>query len=459
MRSAIRRTARRSTRGRLTAAAAACALLSAGAFLSACSATALAAQPRQAAAQPRQAGTSLQAALRRDLSDYLTTRGTAEHISAVSLQITFPGTRPAISLADGTTRYDGGPPVSASAPWQIGSNTKAFTAVILLQLEAEGKLSIDDPIGTWLPQYPAWRHITIRQLLDMTSRIPDYTSQPAFLAAIAANPSARFITAQLVSYVAGLPLGPKGWHYTNTDYILAQMIIEKVTHDTYASQLTQRITDPLRLRSTCLAPYTCPPSDAARMPAGYLYIAGVPASLLGQAMPPLALTWAQGAGGIVTSLADMTTWDRALYSGQLLPPRQQHQLESLVSEATGQPIAHTTPAGRPATAWAFSSRPAARPAPSGITRARPSATGSCMCTSPAPASSSRSRSTARRLRRPATMTWPTWPHRSTRPCRQQAHDTPATLCWWISWPIASAATHGVRQYAAPSLTFRRQLGL
>ena len=126
------------------------------------------------------------------------------------------------------------------------------------------------------------------------------------------------------------------------------MIIEKVTHDTYASQLTQRIIDPLRLRSTCLAPYTCPPSDATRMPAGYLYIAGVPPSLLGQAMPPLALTWAQGTGGIVTSLADMTTWDRALYSGQLLPPRQQHQLESLVSEKTGQPIARTTladPAG------------------------------------------------------------------------------------------------------------------
>ena len=342
MRSAIRRTARRSTRGRLTTAAAACALLSAGAFLSACSTTASA---TALAAHPRQAGTTLQAALRQDLTHYLATRRTAEHISAVSLRITFPGTRPAISLADGTTRYDGGPPVPASAPWQIGSNTKAFTAVILLQLEAEGKLSIDDPIGTWLPQYPAWRHITIRQLLDMTSRIPEYTSQPAFLDALAANPSARFTTAQLVSYVAGLPLGPKGWHYTNTDYILAQMIIQKVTHDTYASQLTQRITGPLRLRSTCLAPYTCPPSDAARMPAGYLYIAGVPASLLGQAVPPLALTWAQGAGGIVSSLADMTTWDRALFSGQLLPPRQQHQLESLVSEATGQPIARTTPAG------------------------------------------------------------------------------------------------------------------
>jgi hypothetical protein len=62
----------------------------------------------------------------------------------------------------------------------------------------------------------------------------------------------------------------------------------------------------------------------------------------GSAMPPLALTWSQGAGGIVTSLADMNAWDRALYQGRLLPPRQQHQLESLVSDATGKPIRHTT---------------------------------------------------------------------------------------------------------------------
>jgi D-alanyl-D-alanine carboxypeptidase len=118
MRSAIPRTAHRSTRGRLTAAAAACALLSAGALLSASAASAL-------AAPPRQADTALRAALRHDLSDYLTARRTAEHISAVSLRVTFAGRLPAISLADGTTRYDGGPPVSASALWQIGSNTKA----------------------------------------------------------------------------------------------------------------------------------------------------------------------------------------------------------------------------------------------------------------------------------------------------------------------------------------------
>ena len=278
-------------------------------------------------------------------SRYLTARHTAEHISAVSLRVTFPGSRPAIALAAGTVRYNGGPPVSPQALWEIGSNTKAFTSVIVLQLEAEGKLSIGDPIGRWLPQYPAWRHITIRQLLDMTSRIPDYLYQPAFAAAFAADQHTRFTAAQLVSYVAGLPLGPKGYHYSNTDYLLAQMIIEKITHHSYASQLSRRIITPLRLATTCLAPYTCPASDAGRMPAGYFYIAGGPPSLIGKAMPPLALTWAQAAGGIVSSLADLATWDRVLYSGELLPARQQHQLESLVSEATGKPMRRTAPGG------------------------------------------------------------------------------------------------------------------
>jgi len=73
------------------------------------------------------------------------------------------------------------------------------------------------------------------------------------------------------------------------------------------------------------------------MPTGYFYMPGAP-PLLGKPMPSLALTWAQGAGGIVSSLRDMTTWDRALYQGRELPPRQQRQLESLVSQATGKPV-------------------------------------------------------------------------------------------------------------------------
>lgn len=322
-------------RNKLTAAAVAAALLTTAGIASASAASA-------AAAPPRASSAALRAALHRDLARYLTARRTAEHISADSLRVTFPGSRPAISLAAGTTRYHGGPPVSARALWQVGSNTKAFTAVILLQLEAEGKLSINDPIGKWLPQYPAWRNVTIRQLLNMTSRIPNYALQPAFVAAIAADPGTRFSAARLVSYAAGVPLAPKGYYYSDTNYILAQMIIERVTHTTYADQLAKRIIAPLRLRSLCYAPYTCPAGDAAWLPAGYFYMPGVPA-LLGKPMPRLAITWTQAAGGIVSSQQDMTTWERALYQGRELPPEQQRQLESLVSETTGKPIARTTP--------------------------------------------------------------------------------------------------------------------
>jgi D-alanyl-D-alanine carboxypeptidase len=336
MRSATPHAIRTATRAKLTAAAAACALLSGAALLSASAASA-------SAVAPRDNSTSLHRALHRDLTHYLSTRRKAEHISAVSLRVTFPGAKHSINLAVGTTRYSGGPPVPTSALWPIGSNTKAFTAVILLQLEAEGKLSINDTIGKWLPQYPAWRHITIRRLLNMTSGIADYATQPGFAAAISANPAGRFSQARLVSYAAGIPLGPAGWNYSDTNYILAQMIIERVTHRSYAEQLTSRIIRPLGLRDLCDAPYTCPAADANRMPAGYFYMPGAP-SLLGKPMPKLALTWAQGAGGIVSSLRDMTIWERALYRGRELPPRQQRQLESLVSQASGKPIRATTPA-------------------------------------------------------------------------------------------------------------------
>jgi D-alanyl-D-alanine carboxypeptidase len=188
-------------RNKLAAAAAAAALLTTAGIASASAASA-------SATPGRTSGTALLAGLRRDLSRYLTARRTAEHISAVSLRVTYPGTKPAINLATGTTRYTGGAPVSTGALWQIGSNTKAFTAVLLLKLEARGKLSINDPVGKFLPQYLAWRHITIRQLLDMTSRIPDYTSEPAFVRALAKNPARHFTAAQLISYAVGVPLTP-----------------------------------------------------------------------------------------------------------------------------------------------------------------------------------------------------------------------------------------------------------
>jgi D-alanyl-D-alanine carboxypeptidase len=208
------------------------------------------------------------ASLRADLDHYFNTRRVAEHISAVSLAVSFRGHRPGVDLVVGRTRYRGGRPISSDALWQIGSNTKAFTSVIMLQLEAEGRLSINDRLGKWLPQYRAWRRITIKQLLNMTSGIRDCLSQKAFLRAYVADPDRVFSAKRLVSYVVGLPR-KRGWHYANTNYVLAQMIIEKVTHDSYADQLRKRIIKPLGLHDLFLSAGHYPPSVISREPAGY----------------------------------------------------------------------------------------------------------------------------------------------------------------------------------------------
>src|SRR3712207_6349747 len=130
----------------------------------------------------------LVADLQSDVDGFLSARGAAEHVSAVALSVSLPGEGSTIDVSAGTMRFGGAQPVPADSLWQIGSNTKAFTSVVLLQLEAEGRLSIEDTVGTWLPQYPQWRDVTIRRLLNMTSGIPTYDEHPAFLADYAVDP-------------------------------------------------------------------------------------------------------------------------------------------------------------------------------------------------------------------------------------------------------------------------------
>ena len=124
------------------------------------------------------------------------------------------------------------------------------------------------------------------------------------------------------------------------------MIIERVTHDSYGDQLRRRIAGPLGLRNLFYSATRLPRKVLDRLPAGYFYDHSVPAMapLLGRDQSRRS-SYTQGAGGIVISLQDMARWDRALYTGGELPPKQQHELESLVSEnpPTGKPISQTTP--------------------------------------------------------------------------------------------------------------------
>jgi D-alanyl-D-alanine carboxypeptidase len=295
----------------------------------------------------------LAAALKADLEHYLADRKAIEHISALSLSVSLPGKASNINVTTGTAQFDGGPAVTPASLYQIGSNTKAFTAVAILQLEAEGKLTIKQTVGDWLPQYPAWKDVTIERLLNMTSGIPTYDNVQAMQAVYAAAPSRNWSPADLIAYVypggKDAPAPTTGWSYSNTNYLLAELIIEKATGNSYAAELQHRFFDnpKLQLANTFYAPHLYPAAVTKRMVSGY-FASNTPdnaglSPLYGKDMRDLSLSWAQGAGGIVSNPEDVTHWSRALYEGALLPDRQRQELMTTVSQKTGEPLADVNP--------------------------------------------------------------------------------------------------------------------
>ncbi len=223
--------------------------------------------------------------------------------------------------------------------------------MLLLKLEAEGVLSIDDTVGKWLPEYPAWKDVKIRQLLNMTSGIPTYDNTPAWGVDYSDNPYVESQAEQLVDYVYPEieDTGDK-FEYSNTGYILAQIIIHRASQlHSYQENLDLLIKD-TGLQDTYYEPYFYPSYVTRRLVAGY-YVNTDDTSLeklLGTETSGYSLGWAQAAGGMVATPEDLTKWARALFEGDVLAPQQRHELMSLVSVKTGKEIKQTSdsdPAG------------------------------------------------------------------------------------------------------------------
>ncbi|HEY3676854.1 MAG TPA: serine hydrolase domain-containing protein [Candidatus Tumulicola sp.] len=292
---------------------------------------------------------ALRASLERDLNQYLSARSGIEHVTAISLSVSLHGQPANINLTAGRTNISGGSPITPSDLWQIGSNTKAFTAAIILQLEAEGKLTIDQTVGRWLPQYPAWKTVKIRRLLNMTSGIPSYDQVPSMLRDYAMNPRRDFTIAVLIDYVypghPHAPLPTTGYSYSNTNYLLAELIIERASHDTYAHQLNTRfLQGNLGLMSSYYSGERYPAAVQERMVPGYFFarVDDAPlAPLFGTDVRDYSVSWMKAAGGIVSTPEDLTRWARALYTGPMLAPKQRAELLTIVSLKTGKPIAKT----------------------------------------------------------------------------------------------------------------------
>lgn len=297
-----------------------------------------------------QANSQTVAALQRDLASYLKTRGAVEHLSSLSLAVSYGADQPTITVTSGTTTYGGRTPVSATSLYQIGSNTKAFTAVAVLQLEAKGRLSIDAPIGKYLPQYPAYAKLTLRQLLSMTGGLASYDNLPSWEKAVAFHPMAYTSADELIRMIYPQIKYTPGskYHYSNTGYLIAQEVVAARSDSKSFSAEIDRIINSVGLKHTFYSSHLYPPAVARNIVAGYYEQDDkLLQPLRGKDVSGFSVSWAQGAGSMVSTPADLVTWARALYSGtMLLPAKQKAELMSLISLKTAKPLAKPT-AGDP----------------------------------------------------------------------------------------------------------------
>ncbi|MGX1273819.1 serine hydrolase domain-containing protein [Streptomyces phaeoluteigriseus] len=234
-------------------------------------------------------------------------------------------------VADLTT----GRPPRPDDHMRIASTAKAFSGAVALSLVDRDLLDLDDTLRERLPRLPAaWGAVTLRQLLNHTSGLPDYSRDAEFLRVVTADPRHRFDPRRLLDYVADEPLAfPPGsrYLYSNSDNIAVAYMAEAATGTSYERLLRDLVHRPLELRDTSLP-------LGYRMPEPYLHGYDVTPPPPEDVSEILSASGVWASGGIISTPADMTRFIRgyapgALYDRTLV--REQRRWVAGASEPAG----------------------------------------------------------------------------------------------------------------------------
>ncbi|MDX3109776.1 serine hydrolase domain-containing protein [Nonomuraea angiospora] len=224
------------------------------------------------------------------------------------------------------------PPIDGHV--RIGSNTKTFTATLVLQLVAEGKIGLDTPAAHYLPEFGLDRRITVRMLLQHTSGLFNFTGEVYDDGTIVPGIPIPYGTTgkewvddrlrtyrpqELVELALSKPARFEpgtGWSYSNTNYVLARLLIEKVTGRSLAEEMRRRILRPLGLSGT-VVPDASPEIPAPHAHAYYRYEdAGEQRTVDITRQNP---SWISTGGDMISTTQDLHTFISALLGGRLLP--------------------------------------------------------------------------------------------------------------------------------------------
>jgi CubicO group peptidase (beta-lactamase class C family) len=234
--------------------------------------------------------------------------------------------------ACGNARLEPPTPATAEMRYKIGSISKQFTATAILMLAEQGKLSLDDPVSRFLPDLTRANEVTIRQLLSHTSGYQDYWPQdyvpPFMLTTITAD--------QILTLWARKPLdfdpGTK-WQYSNTNYVIAGVIVEKASGMPLLRFLSSHIFEPLGMQSVVNIDQD---HLADTDPTGYMRYALGPL----RAAPREGKGWLFAAGELAMPVADLAKWDIAMMNQRLLKPSSYQEMQRDVLLNNGAPTGY-----------------------------------------------------------------------------------------------------------------------
>ncbi len=247
-------------------------------------------------------------------------------VPGVTVGLWLPG-RGSYVRSSGIANTETGAPMEPGFNQRIGSETKTFTATAVLELVDEGLVGLDDPISAYLDGVPDGEHITVRQLAEMRSGLYSYTFDPDFQQALFTDPTRPFTPQELLGYAFRHPnvFAPgTQFQYSNTNYILLGLLVEKLGRMPLAEFIHQRVVEPAGLQRTLLpqgAEYAEPHAH------GYTNQTLTGAVADSTDWNP---SWGWAAGAMVSDLHDLHRWAKVLATGTLLSPATQAQREKFV---------------------------------------------------------------------------------------------------------------------------------
>jgi D-alanyl-D-alanine carboxypeptidase len=210
-------------------------------------------------------------------------------------------------------------PATTSMIYSIGSISKQFTAASILLLAEEGKLSLDDPVGRWLPDLTRANEVTIRQLLSMTSGYQDYWPQDYVMPSMMKPVSPEEILKGWAQKPLDFEPGMK-WQYSNTNYVAGGVIVKRLSGMSVLDFLQHGVFDPLGMKSV----FDC---DSSALPAGaptryHRYGLG-PA----RPAPKEGKGWLFAAGELAMTASDLAKWDISMIDQAILKPQSYREME------------------------------------------------------------------------------------------------------------------------------------